>query len=148
MKARILTSILVVVFSVTCLFAANPKNNIYTNTETTEMGSVKEYTFCDKETLKPLKKTVYQYDATGATVQKTTYKWDESFGWAALQKYSYEYNENGKIVNLIYTEWDKGLGTWAKNSDHMLHIYNMNGELLSIRQLHVDDSADYFITLK
>ena len=144
MKARILTSILAVVFSVAILNAANPNSVKYTNEETTAAGTVKEYTFCEKETLKPLNRAVYQYNANGELLEKVYYKWDNNTGWVSVQKYNYEYQDN-KVASLIYSEWDSSLGTWSENPEYITYVYNKNGELLTLQDI-IENSIEPMAT--
>lgn len=135
MKANVLTSVLVAVFFVsTTAFANSPKTKMYTNNEYRDNGCTKEYIFVDDES-RPEMKSVYEYTTDGNLQEKVTYKWNTEKGWVAIQKYTYEYNKNGQISNMIYTEWNKELQAWSHESQHMLHIYDLDGELLSVHSV-------------
>ena len=120
MKARILTSVLVAVFTVSTVLAGNPKTKIYNNTEYKNNGYTKEYIAVDSE-LKPKDKTVYEYTNSDLMLEKAIYKWDSEKGWVSLQKYTYTYNEEGELANLVYAE------------------YNKDGKLLSAQQVAVNN---------
>jgi len=137
MKAIILTSILVVL-SLTNVVAGNPRTKVLSNIENRENGCTKEYTFVDDE-LRPESRYVYQYSADGAMLSKTVYIWDSQEGWIGAHKYDYEYNRSGQVANLIFTSWDKDLEAWSPQCQHLLHIYNLDGELLSVKQVKVNN---------
>lgn len=105
MKARVLTSVLVAVFTVSTALAGNPKTKVYSNTEYKDNGYTKEYIAVNNE-LRPEKKTVYEYANGDYMLEKATYKWDSEKGWVSMQKYTYRYNEKGELINQIYAEYD------------------------------------------
>jgi len=148
MKAIILTSVLAVLFSLN-IHAGNPKNKIYSNIENNEYGCVKEFTTVDGETSKALKKAVYIYDCKGSLQEKTYYTWNDNEGWTGAQKYEYEYTADGsKLVYLIFTEWDKEIAAWSTKSQHLLHVYGMSGELLTVKHIQVNNNFNGFIANK
>ena len=122
MKATILTSVFVALFSAANLNAKDVKT--YTNNESGEFGTKKEYVSVDKETLKPTTKEFYYYDVNGRIVEKTVSKWSDEKGWENIGLYEYQYNENGNVANVIYTER-------ADQSDKtyfLVHQYDENNE--------------------
>ena len=135
MRATVLTSVLVAFLSIVNVSASEPKTKIYNNIETTENGCVKEYTFINLETLSPEKKSVYEYNADGLLVTKTEYKWNSEGGWTGFQKYEYEYNKNNKLTYLTHTEWDNERNTWCESSKQFAHLYDTNGQLLTIEEI-------------
>lgn len=137
MKATVLTTILVAFLSIVNVSASEPKTKIYNNIETTENGCIKEYTFINLETLSPEKKSVYEYNAEGLLLTKTEYKWKSEGGWAGFQKYEYEYNQNNKLTYLTHTEWDSKLNTWSETSKQLAHLYDENGQLLTVKEIQI-----------
>lgn len=135
MKARILSLAVIVLLSVAGVYASNSKTKIYSNAD----NKTKEYTFVDSETLKALKKMVYSYDSEGTLQEKSLYVWDDTQGWTGIQKYSYNYDAD-KLVTIVYTKWDKNIATWSATSQHILHTYNTDGELLAVKQIEVKDN--------
>ncbi|MDU1890208.1 MAG: DUF3836 domain-containing protein [Dysgonomonas sp.] len=136
MKTRILTSILAVVFSLTLVYAGNPKTTMYINHEASEAGLYKEYIYVDSETLEPLKRIVYNYDTNGVIKEKILYGWEYKKGWTGEQKYTYQCNvENKTIDNLVYTEWDNIRDSWSDNSEYITYIYNDDSEFMSNTQI-------------
>lgn len=142
MKARILTSVLVVLVSFGSLCAGNPSSNhkVYTNHEISDSAIVKEYTFVDSETLQPETKSVYNYTTDGILTERVIYAWKTEEGWVAIQKYDYGYNMNGKLLSLIYTKWDKELNAWSTKSQCSYYNYGIHGEILSVKQIEVDSN--------
>lgn len=111
---------------------------IYNNIEKDEYGCVKEFTTIDSETSQAIKKATYIYNSEGVLQEKTFYKWNEEQGWTGTQKYEYEYN-NGKLENMIYTEWDRNVATWSAKAQHLIHIYDVEGELLAVKHIQVNN---------
>ncbi|MDU1891772.1 MAG: DUF3836 domain-containing protein [Dysgonomonas sp.] len=140
MKARILTSIIAIVFSVTLLNAGNPKSTMYTNTELTESGVVKECTFVENKTLRPIQKIVYKYDVLGNIKERTYYKWEDHSAWVNVHKYTYEYNEYNQVANLIHTKWDASKKGWSDRSDYIINKYNSDGEFLTVEQILLENN--------
>lgn len=135
MKARILSLVAVVLLSVASVYASSPKTKVYSNAD----NKTKEYTLVESETLKALKKVVYTYNSEGLLQEKSLYVWDDILGWAGIQKYSYNYNTD-KLATIVYTKWDKNIANWSATSQHILHSYNTDGELLAVRQIEVNDN--------
>ncbi len=138
MKAIFLTSVLAALFSISNINASNPRNKVYNNIENNKYGSVKEYTVIDNETSKATKKAVYIFDIDGILQEKTLYNWDDIQGWIGTQKYEYEYNRK-KLSNIIYTKWDKEIATWSVKAEHLIHVYNTDGELLAVKHIQVNN---------
>lgn len=111
---------------------------IYNNIEKNEYGYVKEFTTIDSETSQAIKKATYIYNSEGVLQEKTFYKWNKEQGWTGTQKYKYEYNSS-RLENLIYTEWDKNIATWSAKAQHLIHIYNVEGELLAVKYIQVNN---------
>lgn len=147
MKPIILTSIIALFLSVANLQASEPIK-VYNNIETSESGTTKEYTFIDSSTSTVVKKNVYKYDNKGLLLERTLYKWNKNTGWSGAQKYQYEYNNSDILTNIVYTKWDKDMAAWSSISQHLIHIYNLDGKLLSIKQIEVDSSITNMIANK
>lgn len=137
MKALVLTSVLALL-SLTSVSA----QKMYTNVDKNDSGSVKECTFVNDETLSPEAKTVYVYDESDNLLDKTVYTWDNQKGWVGVHKYDYEYNRSGVVSNLVYTKWNKQLSAWSTKSQHYLHIYDLNGEFLSVKHIEVNNDVN------
>lgn len=138
MKARILVSILAVVFSIAILNAGNPKTTKYINEEVTETSIIKDYTFVNSETLKALHRITYTYDINGVIQERVYYKWDNEKGWIGIQKHTYEYNADNKVAYLIHTKWDQNNNNWSDNSEYLAHIYNQDGKYLTRESIQVN----------
>ncbi len=137
MKSIILTSILALL-SLTSVVAGNPKKKIFCNIDNRDNGCTKEYVISDKN-LKPDERAVFECDIKGKLLSRVFYKWDTKAGlWATIHKHDYKYNESGKIVSVMYTKWDNRLQTWSSKSQHSLHSYNVDGKLLSVKQVEVN----------
>jgi len=148
MKTKIFITVIVAFLSVANIYAGNPDVIVYTNEETTEQGCVKEYTTVEKETLKPVSKTVYQYDSDNKIQRKIFYGWNEEQGWESIQKYDYEYNLNGQIITLVYTEWDEQLKTWSAQSEQLIHVYDLDGKFLAIKRLYINNAMGNLLAEK
>lgn len=139
MKKLISTIILLVIVILTAnAQGRNSNNKVYNNIENNRGGCVKEFTVIDGSTTQVLKKAVYTYNTQGNLQGKIFYRWHNTQGWIGTQKYEYEYN-NGKLENMIYTEWDKDIATWSAKSQHQIHIYGIEGELLAVKRIQVDN---------
>lgn len=140
MKAIILTSVFAVLVSVANLSARNVKT--YSNVETNETGTKKEYVSIDVETSNPLTKELYNYSADGKLEVKKISNWNENKGWVNSAKYEYQYNEVGKVSNVTYTKWNEKTNSWSDKSEFLAHIYNENNEILSIKQIQIENNVD------
>lgn len=134
MKARILSLAVVVLLSVASIYASNPKTKVYSNVDST----TKEYTTVDAKTSKALSKVVYHYDSNRMLQERTFYKWDDTQGWTGTKRYTYEYN-NDRLSTVVYTVWDKKMATWSGTSQHLIHVYGIDGGLLAVEQFEVVD---------
>ena len=147
MKAIFLTTVLSALSFSANMNADNVKT--YSNIESGEFGTKKEYVSVESKTSKPLKKEFYHYDADGRIQEKTISKWSDEKGWENAGKYEYQYNETGKVANVIYTEWNKKDGNWSDKAYFLVHVYDENNEFLSIEQLEINTTAsNNHITLK
>lgn len=140
MKAILLTPVFAVLLSVVNVSAKNVKT--YSNVETNETGTKKEYVSLDGKTSNPLTKELYDYSIDGKLDMKKISKWDENKGWINNAKYEYQYNEVGKISYVIYTKWNEKTNAWSDKSDFLAHIYNENDEILSIKQIQIENNID------
>ena len=146
MKKLMSTIILLIIILInTNAQGQNTKGKIYNNIENNKYRCVKEFTTIDNETSQVIKKVIYLYNAEGILQGKTLYRWDNKQGWIGTQKYEYEYNSE-KLENLIYTEWDNNTTTWSAKAQHLIHIYNVEGELLAVKQIQVNN--DYRLIAK
>ncbi len=142
MKATFLTSVLVAL-SFTANVNANNVNT-YSNIEATESGTKKEYISVNKESLKPLTKSFYNYDSDGRILEKTFSKWSYEKGWEVTGRYEYIYNDVSKVASIIYTDTN---GTDAKER-LLVYLYDENDEFLSIEQIEINDVNSNVFTLK
>jgi len=141
MKATILTSVFAALVFSANLSAKNVKT--YINAESGEFGSKKEYVSLDNETSKPLTKEYYYYDVDGKIIEKTVSKWNDKSGWVNCGKYEYQYGEGNKVANITFTEWDKKKNSWSDKSDFLVHLYDDNNEFMSVKQIQIDNNAEY-----
>lgn len=147
MKAIFLTSVFAALILSTNVDAKNVKT--YINMDSNEFGVKKEYISIDIETSKPLTKEFYDYDSNNNIIEKTISKWDEKTGWKNCGKYEYNYFENGKVANITFTEWDNQKSIWSEKSNFLIHLYNENGDFLSVKQIEIDNNSDYnLVSLK
>ncbi|WP_029903339.1 DUF3836 domain-containing protein [Prevotella sp. 10(H)] len=142
MNAAILTSVFAVLVSVTNLSAKNVIT--YSNVESNESGTKKEYVTLDKETAKPLSKEFYHYDEKGNVLEKTTSTWNNEKGWVNSSNYTYIYGENDMLSYVAYTKWDNKAEDWSNKSDILVHVYDENNNFLSVKQMQVNNNViDY-----
>jgi len=146
MKATLLTSVFVALFFSANLNANNVKT--YSNIESGEFGTKKEFVSVKSETLEPLKKENYCYDTTGRLSEKTISKWSYEKGWENVGRYEYRYNETGNVASVIYTEWNKVDNDWASKEYFLVHVYNENDEFLSVEQFEIGTTNNNYITLR
>jgi hypothetical protein len=144
MKAIILTSVLVALFSFSNIYAVNSTDKVYSNIESNEFGCVKEFITVDSETSIAKSKVVYVYDVDGILQTKVLYRWSNTAGWVGIQKYEYKFSCK-KVVTMIYTEWDKNIDTWSAKAEYLTHIYNINGELLTVVRTQVDNNSNLLV---
>lgn len=135
MKTLILTIILATCLSITTLSAKNPKHTVYCNIETTEIGYIKEYTTVDDKTAQIANKISFHYNATGNVLKRTFYKWDNSAGWKAIQKYEYAYNDKKQVTCVTHTKWDKKLQNWSVDSERLNLVYDNEDKLIAVKSL-------------
>lgn len=108
------------------LYAQNPNNK-----ETKEIEEFTSYTIGN---IQKRAKVVYKFNTEGQRIERTLYYRDNMKDWTPIQMYNYQYNNQGKIADIIYTKWDKENNCWNETSDHLTHIYDRDGILLSIRK--------------
>ena len=147
MKATFLTSVFAALVLTTNVNAKNVK--VYSNNESNENGTLKEFVTLDNETSKPLTKDFYEYDVNGNIQEKTTSEWKDEKGWVNSRKYEYKYGKAGKVASVTYTKWDEKVNNWSDSSDVLVHIYDENDEFLTVKQIQIENSIDNgFMTLK
>lgn len=132
MKATILTTVFAAFVLSINVNAQEVKT--YSNVETTELGTLKEYISVDSETLAPLAKEIYSYDAEGKIVEKVISKWNGSkLSWENVSKYEYTYgNADSDIVTLVaYTKWNKSNKVWSDESEFMVNVYDENNNFMA-----------------
>lgn len=132
MKATILTTVFAaLVLSIN----VNAQNvNRYSNVETTEFGTKKEYILVDSETLTPQTKKYYSYDAEGKMIEKVISRWDGiDNGWVNVSKYEYSYvDADSNLISLVaYTKWNKTSKDWSSESDLLVNVYDENNNYLA-----------------
>lgn len=118
MKTRIVTLLVIGFFTCMSIAAKDPVITTYSNTETTEFGTMKEFTSFNVETQEPEKRTVYNYDFDGNITEKTIYVWGgKNNGWIGAQRLQYTYGDDKtKPLTLTFTVWDSKLNTWSNKS--------------------------------
>lgn len=79
-------------------------------------------------------KVVYKLNSEGQKTERILYSRDNKLDWTPVQRHSFKYNLHGKIADVIYTKWDKINNSWSGVSEHLIHIYNKKGELLSVKK--------------
>lgn len=118
MKTRIVTLLVIGFFTCMSIVAKDPVITTYSNTETTEFGTMKEFTSFNVESQEPEKRTVYNYDFDGNITEKTIYVWGgKNNGWIGAQRLQYTYGDDKtKPLTLTFTVWDSKLNTWSNKS--------------------------------
>ncbi len=109
-------------------------------------GHIKEFTIVDEQVSRSDRKTVYNYNSERLLQNKILYRTNEYSEWIGIQKYEYEYN-NGKLTNIVYTKWNEKTSAWSTKAEHLVHIYDIDGDLLAIKHIHIDNNFN-FITEK
>ncbi|WP_160111103.1 hypothetical protein [Dysgonomonas sp. Marseille-P4361] len=87
-------------------------------------------------------KVVYKFNSEGQKTERISYARDNTFNWTPVQKYDFKYNQQGKIADVIYTKWNKVNNSWSGVSEHLIHIYNKKGELLSVKKSRTDSDIN------
>lgn len=136
MRTIVLTTIFALFLSSISVSSATPKLR-YSNIETTENGTIKEYVTYDNLQSKAVEKTVYVFDNNENLVDRTVYKWNDNSGWIAMQKHNYSYNNEGRVAYFTFTKWNQDRNA---KSEMFAHIYDNEGNLLSIVKSKSDDS--------
>lgn len=132
MKATILTTVFAAFVLSINVNAQDVKT--YSNVESNELGISKEFISVDSETLAPLTKEFYSYDAEGKMVEKVISKWGGSdAGWINTSKYEYTYGDtNSDLVTLVaYTKWDKTNKDWSEESEFLVNIYDEDSNYMA-----------------
>lgn len=144
MKTRIFISALIIaLLSTVAVSATEPERKVYHNIETSESGIIKEFVSFKKDNIvSPERKYINSYGTDGELQKKVMHYWSDREGWIAYKKYVYEYNDNKKVANLTYTEWDKKLGTWSPKSIQYIHIYDDNGNFLSMKKVENNEEKN------
>lgn len=105
-------------------------------------GHIKEFTIVDRQVSLSDRKTVYTYNSEGLLYNKILYRTNEYSEWIGIQKYEYEYN-NGKLINIVYTKWNEKTSAWSTKAEHLVHIYDIDGDLLAIKHIHIDNNFNF-----
>lgn len=79
-------------------------------------------------------KTVYKFNSDGQRTERILYSRNNSLNWVPIQMHSFKYNSLGKIADVIYTKWDTESNSWSEASEHLIHIYNREGQLLTVKK--------------
>lgn len=87
-------------------------------------------------------KIVYKFNSEGQKTKRILYTRDNTFNWTPVQKYDFKYNQQGKIADVIYTKWNNVNNSWSGVSEHLIHIYNKKGELLSVKKSRTDSDIN------
>lgn len=128
MRTILLTSIFALFLSSINISASTQKLK-YSNIQTTENGTIKEYVTYDNLQSKAVDKTVYIFDKDENLLDRTVYKWDDNAGWVKMQKHNYSYDNEGKITYFTFSKWDNKQNIESKE---FTHLYDNEGNLLSI----------------
>lgn len=132
MKATILTTVFAALVLSINVNAQEIKT--YSNVESTDSGTTKEYISVDSETLAPLTKEIYSYDAEGKIIEKVISKWSDSDAeWANTSKYEYTYGSSDSelVAHVAYTKWSKSSNAWSDESEFMVNIYDENNNFMA-----------------
>lgn len=144
MNATILTSVLAAFVFCVNVSANNVKT--YSNVESSEFGTKKEYISVDSQSMTPQMKEYYHYNADGKIIEKTVSKWvDNSRGWVNSSRYEYHYGESGLVTAVSYTKWDDGKKVWEGNSEVLVNIYDEDGNFMASKQVKVTDKTNYLL---
>lgn len=123
MKTKSLTlTIIIILFAAININAQ--KKDVFTNTTTTEAGTVKEYiTYIDSDSdaKTPLIKNTCIYDNEGNCLEKTSYRWDSFEGWKEYQKCEYGYIGNN-LSTVSHLKWNSLKKEWNSNFTHNIYL--------------------------
>lgn len=109
---------------------------------------MKEYILYEDNISKPLTKTTYNYDDSGNIISRISYKWNNHC-WLACQKHEFIYDiKNNKLQIIQYTEWDKKNNDWSKRIKNLVHTYNSEGKLLSLKTTTEEIISNIALVLK
>lgn len=137
MKAKVLTSVLVVVMFLTSVIAYGQEKTVYENVENTGSYMKKEYITVDKYSKSPISKKLYVYDVNGLRTERIEYVWsNNSSGWEAVTRYEYEYADNRLLLSTIHSKWDKSNNGWSDNVEQMIYNYDENGLLANVDKVY------------
>ncbi|WP_165044347.1 DUF3836 domain-containing protein [Dysgonomonas sp. ZJ709] len=139
--------LIAVLFSSVSLFSQQRGTIVYNNIDNTGSVTTKECIAVDKQTLAPLTKSTYIFDADGNKIEKVVYTWSNS-GWVAKQKNEYQCASSNQLASLIYTEWNAEKSEWSDKSEYLLHTYNDGGEWVATSQMRIDNTITNLVTEK
>ena len=145
MKTKVLVLSVIVLLASVNLFSQQNRGNIYCNISESEKGITKEYTIFSKNTKKPISKRVYVYDNMGQRSYMSTSAWDNKKGWVEIQKHTFHY-VNNKLMNKTYKERDIKADKWPNKSLNTVYTYDDGGQLLSIKNVSVEDIINNLLT--
>lgn len=143
------TKIFILAILVSCVSSLNiiAQNQLLTNIDETKNGTIKEVTLLDQYTSKPIQKKVYSYDQSGNRLNLSVFAWDVKGGWIETQKYAYKYTE-GKLTSMSFTKREAKSGKWSSLAQNVIYTYDEKGELLSLKNIVVEDVIDNLLVLK
>lgn len=133
MKTIFLTSVFAVLLSTTNLNAKEIKT--YSNVETNESGTLKEYVRLKEKTLIPKERICYFYNKKGDILMRTFSTWKNDKGWINCSKYEYKYSETGKVESVSYIRWDSIKERWIENDSITVYLGEENKYILSAENM-------------
>lgn len=111
------------------LMTINAQNVIYTNTDRTDVGTVKECIAYNTHLSQPTSKTIYTYNENGDMISKVIWKWIDG-EWQTKSKSEFSY-EDAKLLLVTHTKWNNSTNNWAKDSQYTNFLYDNNGDFLT-----------------
>lgn len=102
--------------------------------QNSDNSATKIYTTYAIENIQKRTKVVYKYNREGQRTERTLYTRYNTTVWIPIQMHTYQYNNQGKIADIIYTKWSQDSNCWEEISDHLIHIYDKSGKLLSVEK--------------
>lgn len=127
-------------FIILCLLCFN--SILYAqNSNKEEILKTEEFTSYGIDNIQKRTRVIYKFNTQGLRTERIVYYRNDRGNWTPVQMHSFKYNNLGKIADVIYTKWDKDNSYWNEVSEHLIHIYDYNGKLLTIQKCKKDTNS-------